>query len=385
MVKKGLFIAIILIISGLSGIVADRYLFPRLASTRFFEKYAFLKKSAENVTVINKTEQVYIKEDTTVAKIAAQMSSSVVGILSTPKNEPKNFVSQLPKPAVSRAAVSGTGVIATSDGLIMTYLGAILSENASYKVIMPDRAVYGAELAGIDRYSNLAFLKISASNLPVVSFSDSANLKPGDKVVAVGAGESSFGNRVASGTLSGFDPAYNLAGKTVSSSEKLEGVFETDISLKADYVGAPLIDYASQTVGMVGSVEIDGKTDYFQIPSSKIKAVLEKAIRKELGENPFLGIYYLPIAKSYALAHNLPSERGALIFSPSGQQGLAIIAGSPAEKAGLKIGDIITKIGPDEVSPEKSLSDLLYQHKKGEEIELTIFREGKEMKVKVQL
>ena len=81
----------------------------------------------------------------------------------------------------------------------------------------------------------------------------------------------------------------------------------------------------------------------------------------------------------------MPSESGALIHSYSGQQGLAIIANSPAANAGLKIGDIITEISGEKISTEKTLPDLLYKHKKGETIEIIIIRNSEELKIVIKL
>ncbi|MCX6761918.1 MAG: S1C family serine protease [Candidatus Moranbacteria bacterium] len=382
--KKALIIIGIILISGLSGIIANRYVFPYLAVTKLFSKYDFLKKSTEDVTIINKTEQVYIKDDTSINKIVSQVTSSVVNITAYTTTE-KTASGKVSAVAAQPAIKNGTGLIVASDGLIITYANTLIAENAKYKVTTSDGNIYDATLSEIDSYSNLAFLKINASNLSVAAFANSDDAKPGEKVIVVGndslAQEPSF----AAGILSSFDPYYNLSEKTISSSEKLEGVFEIDIPAQTHYVGGPVVDYSGQIIGIMGAVSRDNKDSFFQIPSDKAELVIDKEIRKELGTNPTLGIYYIPVSKTYALVNNLPSETGALIYSPSGQQGLAIIANSPAATAGLKIGDILTAVSGEKIDAQKSLPDLLYKHKKGEEIELTILRNSQELKIKVQL
>lgn len=381
MFKKVTWIILVIVISGLSGIVADRYFFPYLSSTKFFTKHKLLKKSAEDVTVINKTEQVYVKEDTSVAKITNQVASSVVNIVSYDNFDPSNKTAKNPKAAFK----NGTGIIVTSDGIIMTYVSAIIAENAKYKILTSNSNTYDAEILGIDSYSNLAFLKINASNLPVVSFGNSDEFTSGEKVIAIGNDMAEYQNKYSSGLLNNYNATFNLSGGTLSSSEKLEGVIEANFNSEEEYVGGPVVDYSGQVIGVTGMIEKDNKQIFFQLPSNKVKIVLDKAIKKQLLNNAQLGIYYVPITKTYALANNLSTEKGALIFSPSGQQGLAIISGTPAAKAGLKINDIITKINNDDVSTDQSLSDLLYEYKKGDQIELTIIRDGGEIKVKIQL
>lgn len=372
--KKILFIIIIMLLGGLGGIIADRYLFPYLSSTDYFIKHDFLKKSASDVTVINKTEQVFMKEESSINKISNQTASSIVNIISYPEQGAKKGVQK-----------NGTGVVVTSDGLIMTYASAISQGNFKYKVMTYDGKIYDGELQGVDSYSNLAFLKINGNNLSVISLGNSADAEPGEKVVAIGNSFGAYANRYAAGLLSNFNPTYNLSGKTVSSSEKLEGVFGTDFNSEEYLVGGPIVDYSGQTVGIIGSQEKDNDIIYFQIPSNAVKKVIERAIKKEFDKNPELGIYYVPITKTSALLSNLNIDKGAMIYSPSGQQGLAIISGSPAQKAGLKIDDVITAINGQEINLQNNLADLLYQYRKGDEIELTVLRDGQEIKTKVQL
>jgi serine protease Do len=383
--KEILIILVIIIVSGLSGIIANRYIFPRLAMTKFFGKYDFIKKSTENITVINKTEQVFIKEDSSINKIVSQVTSSVVNITSYAAPE-KNALSGKNTNTTTQLVIkSGTGLIVASDGLIVTYASAIIPENAKYKVIVSDKNIYDATLIEIDSYSNLAFLKINASNLSVASFANSDEAKPGEKIIAIGNDLPASAPFFAAGILSSFNPSYNLSEKTIASSEKLEGVIEIDNSRQNRYLGGPVVDYSGQIIGITGSVRRDNADSFFQIPSNKVKLVIEKELRKELSMNLLLGIYYISIDKAYALINNLPSETGAQIYSPSGQQGLSVIANSPADIAGLKINDIITEVSGEKITIEKSLPDLLYKHKKGEEIELTILRNSQELKIKIQM
>jgi 2-alkenal reductase len=267
----------------------------------------------------------------------------------------------------------------------MTYVSAIIPENASYKVMLSDGGVYDGQLSSVDSYSNLAFLKINASNLPTISFGNSNNFQAGEKVIAIGNNLGNYQNRYASGLLNDYNSTLNIAGKTVSSSEKMEGVFEADIKMEEGFVGGPIIDYSGQVIGIIGSIVGNNETRFFEIPSTKAQAVLQKTIKQETGENAQLGIYFIPITKTYALANDLSVEKGAQINSPSGQQGLAVIANSPAAKASLQIFDIITAVSGIEISATNTLPDLLYKYKKGDTVELTVLRDGQEIKISVQL
>ena len=388
MFKKISFVVAVMVIAGMSGILADHFLFPYLTTTNVFQRYKWLEKSVENVTVINKTEQVYVKEDSSVAKLMSPVVSSVVNVISYPNPDVKT-------PATADKYKNGTGVIATSDGMIMTYVSAIdygkTSEKTDapleykYKVMTADGNLYDADLAGIDSWSNLAFLKINASNLPVVSFGDFNNYKAGEKVIAIGNDAAVYQNKFSTGILNSFDSVFNLSGQALSVPEKLEGVYLSDFSSEYLSVGSPIVDYSGQIVGLVGAVGEIGNLKYFQIPSDKVKLSLNKAIQNQLASNPILGVYYVPVTKTLAVTQNLGVDAGALIYSASGQQGLAIIAGTPAAHAGLKIGDIITKVGDTNINLANNLSTVLYNYKKGDKIQLTVRRAGQEIGVDVQL
>jgi S1-C subfamily serine protease len=380
--KKIFLIIVVVFLGGLGGIIADRYIFPYLSSTDYFMKHDWLKKAAEDITVINKTEQVFVKEETSITKISNQISASVVGIISYPQTDAKNSAR---KNTTSVGPTYGTGLIVTSDGLIMTYEDAINLNNSRYKVVAYDGSSYDAEISGADAYSNLVFLKISAGNLSAVSLGNSDDIKPGEKIIAIGINPGDFSHVYSAGLISNFSPTYNLAGKSISSSDKLEGVFEADLNSEKNYIGGPIVDYTGQVIGVVGTNEADNTQKFFQIPSNKITKVIDRAIKKELDSDPALGIYFIPLTKSYSLVNNLNIDHGALIYSPSGQPGLAIISGSAGQKAGLQINDIITKINDQEININHTLPDLLYQYKKGDLIELVVLRSGQEIKIPVQL
>lgn len=382
--KKISFLILVFIVGGLGGVITNRYVFPYLASTEPFCNSNLFKKISDQVTVINRTEQVYMKEEFSLEKVVSQASSSVVGV--TIYKDPQKYPSR--KNISAEAVWKISGVVGTSDGIIMTYFDPDIfsdAESWKYKVSTKNGDIYDAEFWGTDSFSNLAFLKINANNLTAISFSASSSDLPGEKIVAIGADFGKNHARYASGLLSNIDESYNLAGKTVSSSEKLEGVFRADFNVESIYAGGPAVDYSGQTIGIVGFIKKDNTQSFFIIPSDKAKAVLEKAIKKELETNPILGIYYLPLSKEYSAIKNISRDNGALVFSPSGQRGLAIIFGTPADKAGIEVGDIVTSVNSEEINPEKTLPDLLYKYKKGQEIELGLVRDGKDAKIKVQL
>lgn len=374
-----LVLLVIFLVGGIGGVYFDQQILPFIRTNKYLSRVDFLKRSAENVTVINKTEQVVIKEDDSVNEIASQASNSVVNIISLSPS----------KDLLTRAATvqdqSGTGVIVTSDGLIATYRSSIIEKNATYQVLLFNGNSYEAKLVGVDEFSNLAFLKIEASNLTAISFADSSDVKPGKKIVAIGNSSGEYQNRYADGLLSEVAKSFNLGGKTVSISEKLEGVFKNDLNNQGEFVGGPVIGYSGDLVGIMGSLVIDGQSRYFQIPSNVVKDAMQRAISGGFEDRPFLGAYFISITKEYTIAKNLKRTQGALIYSPSGKQGLAIIAGSPAENAGLRINDIVVSVNDQAINLDNPLSNLVSKYKKGDTVEMLIERDGKEIRLQVKL
>lgn len=377
--KSLLLLTAIFVIGGFGGVYFDQQVLPFIRTNKLLSRIDFLKRSSENVTVINKTEQVIIKEDDSINEIASQASNAVVNIISLSSQK------EIPVKLGQIQDQSGTGVIVTSDGVIATYRSAIIEKNATYQILLFNGSNFEAKLIGIDEFSNLAFLKIEASNLTAISFGDSAGAKPGKKIVAIGNSSGEYQNRYAVGLLSNIAKTYNLGGKTVSVSEKLEGVFENDLISPVEYVGGPVIGYSGDLLGLIGIIVVDGKAEYFQIPSNVVQKTMQEALSGGFENRPFLGAYYISITKEYSIAHGLNRDRGALVFSPSGKQGLAVIFASPAEKAGLMINDIVVSVNGQIVNLDNPLSNLISQYKKGDNIELIVDRAGKEIKLQVEL
>ncbi len=375
---------LIMVLGGIGAIIMDRYFFPYLASTKTFSKFEFFKKGNEDVTVIQKTEQVYVKEETSLSKIAGKISPAVVGIVSYPKDQVGT------NEIIDKTSLkNGTGIIATSDGMILTHASSILQSNAdqeiSYKIKTREGSIFEGELLAKDSYSDLVFIKINASNLPVISFGDSENSQPGEKIIGIGNNLEQLNNTYISGLIKSIDPTFNLSAKAVSFSDKLEGVFIPDMQLEKDFSGGPIVDYAGQTIGILGIIEKNNQEVFFAIPSNKVKKVIERALNKQIENTPSFGAYYLPVTPSYSSINKLSPEKGALIYSPSGQTGLALLSASPAQKSGLQLGDIIVKVNDQEISLENTLPDILYNYKKGENIKLLIIRNNEEIELEATL
>lgn len=371
--KNILFMVCILLLGGVGGVLFDEYLIPQLSSSSVFANTNLFKKLNDRVTIINKTEQVMIREDEPVEKVISQPATAVVTVL------------------VSDTALKGTemmtGVLLTNDGLLAVYsIKPADMKKSRYQAILFDGSSHQMDFVGRDSLTNIDFFRLSgATNTPAIAFANSQDLRVGRKLVVLGNATADYQSRLAVGVLGGIDHTFNLSGKTVSSSEKWEGVFILDIADLENFVGGPVIDFNGEMEGLVGTLTIDNNTRSFVIPANAVRECMERVIKGSLEKRPNFGVYYLPITRALALGQELSRDRGALVYAPSGKTGLSVIEGSPAAKTGLLFGDIIVSVNGVEINLDVPLPQLLARFNTGDQIELVIIRAGEEKKLGVEL
>ncbi len=386
-ILKWLFIALLIfVLGGIGGIFFEKYLVPVLGKSSFFGKYHIFQQMEKNTTIINKTERIVVRDNNLINEVSSNAVSSVVTVFSfldDKKSIKKNALSKKISNSKSRGK-KGAGVILTNDGVIVTYSDNIFKKDATYEVVIFDGSIYEAKLLGVDTFTNLAYLRVEGVNLPAIPFVNSDDVDLGKKVIVMGHSQGRNKISLTEGVLSDFKERFNLSGKTVSSSEKLEGVFDIAFDEDEKYVGGPVIDYNGEMIAITEMMKIDNKDIYFQIPVNIIKESMAKISNNGLKQNARLGIYYISIDKFNQKLYDLSIKNGAIIYAPSGEQGLAIISGSSAEKAGLKINDIIIAVDGKNIDLEHPLSNYINEYKKGDEIKLKILRNNKEIEVRVK-
>lgn len=396
MLKKGtktiLVILVIVILSGFFAVFFDRLAMPWISSYDRFAKYKFFQKLNERVTVINKTEQVTVKEDFSVTKTAENILPTVVSVITFQEQENQEEVATLIKSSRDIEKNIKTGVILTSDGLIVSVMDGLFREEMEkgkfdnkYKVLITDGKEFDAELKAYDNFTNLVFYKIDATNLAVPNLGNSDELESGEKLVVCGNATGEYQNTFSLGIIRFKDRFFSLLNSELSSSEKMEGVLIADAQINNSNIGGPAVDFNGNLVGIANQINKDGKDVGFVMPINNLKNVIEQVIKNGEVARPYLGAYYLSINREIALLNNLSVNQGALIYSFSGQPGLAVIKNSPAEKAGLTLGDIVISVNEIEIDASNSFSKILVKYKTGDEITLKILRKGKYQDLKVKL
>lgn len=374
----GLFVTVFFV-GGIGGVFFEHSIIPRLASSHFFSRFSWVKSISENITIINKTEQVTIREDDSIEQVVSQPATAVVNIIAI-----KESAKEAKAPAVHMSKGT-TGVLVTNDGVVATYRDALYEGDAKYVILLENGQPYDARVLGTDPLTNLSFLKIEGDSLPAIAFANSDDARVGKKLIAIGNSSTEYQNRFSIGILENKDKTFNLAGKTVSSSEKWEGVFSLNIKSPNEYIGGPVVQWNGEMAGILGAIDFDNEKKYFVLPSNVVRGALDAVLRDGFASRSALGAYYVSLTKGYAIAHDTARSEGALIYSPSGKTSLALLAGSPAEKAGLLAGDIVTKVNDRDITLDYPLARAIGEISKGTSAELTVLRGTEEKTLPVQL
>ena len=323
--------------------------------------------------------QILVQESSAVVDVVRQVSPSVVSITSvTSTQDMFGF-------GAAQQQGAGTGMIISSDGLILTNSHVVPEGSGSLSVFTNDGKEYkNAQVVARDTATDIAFVKIDASGLKPVTIGDSKGLVVGQPVVAIGNALGQFQNTATEGIISGLGrPIVAGDDGSQSGAESLQDLIQTDAAINPGNSGGPLVNIDGQVIGMNTAVAGDAQNIGFAIPMNEVTAEIASVKASGKIVKPYLGVRYLPLTPALATSDNLSVNQGAYVQGGNGQD--AIVAGSPADKAGIKSGDIITKVAGTNVDQNNSLTALVGQHKVGDKVTLTIVRGGKTITVDVTL
>lgn len=333
-------------------------------------------------------QQIISNESELISQIAKDVGPSVVSVSVKSQTSQRSFFGTTPIEQQS----AGTGFIISTEGVVVTNRHVVPSSNAQVSITLSD----GTELSDIEvvgRTSSndsldIAFLKIKdkkGKDLKPLKIGDSGKMEVGDKVVAIGNALGQFQNTVTTGIISGYGRDIEASDETGSGVETLQNLFQTDAAINQGNSGGPLVNINGEVIGVNTAVAGDGAENIgFAIPINDIQGLIKSVLEKGKLVRPYVGVRYVSLTDDYAYEYNLSIKRGAYI-APSVTGQSSILPDSPAAKAGLKEKDIIIKINGETVDEKHSLTSLVGKHQVGEEVTLTISRDGKEQDVRVKL
>lgn len=272
---------------------------------------------------------------------------------------------------------AGTGIIVESDGLILTNNHVVSDAGATFSVFTADGKEYkDAKVVATDPTRDLAFVRIKASGLKAATLGDSSNLKVGARVIAIGNALGQFQNSATEGIISGLGRPIQAGGSSDASGvESLANLIQTDAAINPGNSGGPLVNVSGQVIGMNTAIAGQAQNIGFAIPINEAKSALVSVKSKGKIARPYLGVHYVDITPDFAAQNNIKQANGAYIYG--NRNSLAVLPDSPAAKAGLKDGDIITKINSDAIDQNHPLIGLVSKFNIGDKITITYLRDGK--------
>jgi serine protease Do len=230
----------------------------------------------------------------------------------------------------------------------------------------------------------VAVIKIEGSNFPTLTLGDSDSLQIGQTTIAIGNALGEFTNSVSRGIVSGLQ--RNLeAGSDFGSSEKLTDVIQTDAAINSGNSGGPLLDIDGNVIGINVAMAQGAQNVGFALPINQATRLIDQAKGGSKISIPFLGVRYISIDATVQQEAQLPFDYGVLVLRGSKITDLAVIPGSPADKAGIVENDIILEADGKKIDENNQLSDIVAKHNVGDTIALKVWHKGQTKDVQVKL
>jgi len=291
-----------------------------------------------------------------IEEIANKVSPAVARIVSTTQVVSPFFFQVIPQQGL------GSGVIIRSDGLILTN-NHVIEDATKIEVTLSNGTTYKGVVLGTDPSSDLALLKINASNLPVATFGDSQKAKVGEFVVAIG-NPYGLDHTVTFGVISALERNIDTGdGKT------MYGVIQTDAAINPGNSGGPLVNLKGEVIGINTMIYQGAQGLGFAVSSNTAKKVIDNLLKTGSMKWPYLGVNITTMTEEIANSHNLQYVSGVFVVS--------VVSGSPADRAGIRKFDIITEANGKPVSTADELISIIRNSNPGDKITLAISRDGK--------
>jgi serine protease Do len=326
-----------------------------------------LGNSGQKQTLETNTTEI----ETTITKAVKNARPTVVTVVGTIPGQMTFFG------RTGDQTVSGSGVFISDKGYILTN-NHVVEGTKEVNIILSDGSQQKATIVGTDLYADLAVLKTDGQVPAVAVLGNSDVLNPGETVIAIGSPLGDFKNTVTVGVVS-------ATGRSIDTGQgyQIEGLIQTDAAINQGNSGGPLVNLAGEVIGINTLVVRSTGTGAvaeglgFAIPVNTARAVAEQIMQKGYVARPYMGIRWQLVSPDIAAAYNLPVQWGIYITD--------VVASSPADKANLQPGDIITRIGDVPIDETHSYVNALFQYKPGDKVSVNVVRNGKELQVQVTL
>jgi serine protease Do len=358
-------------------------------------KPAYAKGAAASPTAVpldDSSVSALLSLDQAMETLAARVTPAVVNVAVTshsktevadgqspdmPEGIPPMFAPFFNHPGRQQSQIEhgiGSGVLISPDGYIVTN-NHVIDGAVDIRVTLKDRRIMTAKLIGADPLTDLAVIKVDGTNLPNAPWGNSTSLRPGQTVLAFG---NPFGFRftVTRGIVSGLNRPNPF-----SRNGRAPGSFiQTDAAINPGNSGGPLVDARGEVIG-INTFLVSNSDSFsgmgFAIPSQIVRPTVEALIRSGKVHHGYMGIGISDVTPENAKFFHVENNEGAVVTQ--------VEDGSPAAKAGLKVGDVITELDGQKVSDASQLQIEVGQKEPGSSIKLGVLRDGKTIDVPVTL
>ncbi len=309
--------------------------------------------------------------ETTITKAVQQVGPAVVTVVGTIPGQLTFFG------PTGDQTVSGSGVFISDEGYILTNNHVVEDAN-EVSIILSDGSQENATIVGTDLYADLAVLKTDRKAPALAILGNSDTLNPGETVIAIGSPLGDFKNTVTVGVIS-------ATGRSIDTGQGylIEGLIQTDAAINQGNSGGPLVNLGSEVIGINTLIVRGSGTGAiaeglgFAIPANTARAVAEQIMQKGYFSRPYMGIRWQSVTPDIARAYDLPVQWGVYVTE--------VTSGSPADRADIQAGDIITRIGDVPIDEDHSYINALFQYQPGEQVSVEVVRNGKTLQLEVTL
>jgi serine protease Do/serine protease DegQ len=271
-------------------------------------------------------------------------------------------------PQTRRGKSLGSGFIISKDGYIVTN-DHVVRDAESIQVKLSNDKVYDAKVVGGDQKTDIAVIKINAADLPVTVLGDSEKMEVGQWAIAIG---NPFGleRSMTVGVIS-------ATGRSNMGIETYENFIQTDASINPGNSGGPLLNIHGEVIGINTAIVAAGQGIGFAIPIAMAKPVFTQILQKGSVSRGYMGVTIQPVTEELAKSFGLKQARGALVND--------VLKGGPAEKSGIRQGDVIISFNGSEVKDSSHLQRLVAEHGIGKTARVIVFRNGKSVELGMTL
>ncbi len=272
----------------------------------------------------------------------------------------------------------GSGFIVASNGLILTNKHVVSERKAEYTVILSDGRTFRATILSRDPINDVAILKIDADKLPCVRLGDANKLQLGQSLIAIGNALGIFRNTVSVGIVSGLSRSITAQAEPGAAPQEMRGLIQTDAAINPGNSGGPIVDSDGLVVGVNAAIVSGAQSIGFAIPVNAARRDIDDIKKYGRIRRPLLGLRYIMIDKDFQAKMSLSVDYGAFVMRES-QHDSAVVPESPAEKADIREKDIVLELNGKKLDREHPIADFLENSDVGDEVQLLILRDGKQL------